>query len=265
MQIERDTQRSKVYEAEDKAHWLTYGRSLHTRTLTNDEVQPRIDEIMAMRAIQSRWGQHKIRVRFTHGGGHASSPWDIALGANSRNDWYILHEIAHCLTWGQGAGHGKEFAGVYLFLVRTVLGQTAYDNLLAQFRERRVRRTNAAIPAPTKEGRHEGRQGRQEARGRDEARPPPGGAGGRQRHPPGRQERPLRPDRQQDPDLRPLDGPGPGGLAWLPAPRRAATPLLSAEGAGVSSCRRSALRWLLHQPRWRNWQICYGLPVSQPP
>lgn len=150
MRTERDTQKSKVYEAEDKAHWLTYGRSLHTRTLTNDEVQPRIDEIMAMRAIQSRWGQHKIRVRFTHGGGHASSPWDIALGANSRNDWYILHEIAHCLTWGQGAGHGKEFAGVYLFLVRTVLGQTAYDNLLAQFRERRVRRTNAAIPAPTK-------------------------------------------------------------------------------------------------------------------
>lgn len=146
----RDTQRSKVYEAEDKAHYLTYGRSLHTRTLDNDQVQARIDEIMAMRAIQSRWGQHKIRVRFTHGGGHASSPWEIALGASSRNDWFILHEIAHCLTWGVGASHGKEYAGVYLFLVKTVLGETAYKNLLAQFRERRVTRTNSAIPAPTR-------------------------------------------------------------------------------------------------------------------
>lgn len=147
MQRERDTQRSKVYEAEDKAHWLTYGRSLHARTLANDEVQARIDEIMEMRAIQSRWGRHKIRVTFTHGGGHASSPWEIALGASSRNDWYILHEIAHCLSWNKGASHGKEYVGVYLFLVKTVLGQTAYDNLLAQFRERRVRRSNSAVPA----------------------------------------------------------------------------------------------------------------------
>lgn len=145
--VVRDSQRQRVYDAEDAAHWKTLGVSIQGHRIANAGLQARLDEIMAMRAIQSRWGRHRIIVDLTHGGGHASGRWSIALGRIGRNDWYICHEIAHCLTWGVGAAHGPEYAGVYLFLVKTVMGQAAYDNLLAEFRAKKVRRTNSALPA----------------------------------------------------------------------------------------------------------------------
>lgn len=143
----RDQQKSRVYASERSAHERTLGRDIWTQDHTNDRLQARCDEIMAMRAIQSRWGQRKIHVELGRYGGHASGPSTIDLGVKGRNDWVMIHEIAHCLTWHAPAHHGPEFAGVLLFLTKTVMGQEAYDNLLADFRKNRVRRTNKMIPA----------------------------------------------------------------------------------------------------------------------
>ena len=149
----RDNQRSRVYEAERTAHTRTRGGDIWTQDFPNDRLQARVDEILAMRAIQSRWGRRIVRVELGRGGGRAYGSTHISLGVNARNDWVIVHELAHSLVERRDdinrevAPHGPEFAGVLLFLTKTVMGKEAHDNLLAEFKRLKVRRNNKALPA----------------------------------------------------------------------------------------------------------------------
>lgn len=141
----RDNQRQRLYDAEHSCHpWR--------QTIPTADLQAWVDDLMAMRAIQSRWGQIKITVQLTHGGGRAQI-WGrvIRLGVAARNEWVILHEIAHQLVGTHHvADHGKEFAGIMLFLVKTRLGTAEWEKLRAAFKEHRVRYNNDLIPAPGK-------------------------------------------------------------------------------------------------------------------
>lgn len=146
----RDTQRERVYRAERAAGRAVDGQ-FWQQTIPNDRLQGYVDDVLSRKAIQSRWGRRYIEVGLKRGGkalAHGSSRITLPLGG--RNQWVVLHEVAHCLTPDRYASHGPEFAGVYLFLVRTVIGAEAGKVLLTEQRNHRVRRNTAAIPDPTR-------------------------------------------------------------------------------------------------------------------
>jgi hypothetical protein len=67
----------------------------------------------------------------------------------ARNEWVMLHEIAHCLNPGVGrAAHGREFAGILVFLVDTVIGKDAGEALRREFRAANVDWTSLSVPEP---------------------------------------------------------------------------------------------------------------------
>lgn len=138
---ERDTQRQRVYDAENAS-----GLNPWKQTIANSDLQAWVDGVLDRRAIRSRWGVVRVRVELTHGrGAHAVGSGLIRASRAGRNEYVLLHEIAHTLTYGH-AGHGPEFAGVLLFLVKTVMGRDAHAALLASMRQHRVRRSTAGIP-----------------------------------------------------------------------------------------------------------------------
>lgn len=138
---DRDTQRQRVYDAENAS-----GLNPWQQTIPNADLQAWVDDVLDRRAIRSRWGVRKVRVELTHGrGAHAEGSHTIRASRMGRNEYVMLHEIAHTLTHGY-AGHGPEYAGVLLFLVKTVMGREAHAALLASMRKYKVRRSNAAIP-----------------------------------------------------------------------------------------------------------------------
>lgn len=141
----RDNQRQRLYDAEDSAA-LRHSGVHWQQTIPNDRLQGWVDRVMMNRAVQSRWGIRQITVELTKGGGRARYRSTIALGKSARNEWVTLHEIAHCLAWGEGADHGPEYAGVLLFLVRTIMGKAAGDQLRDAYKRYLVRYTMSAVP-----------------------------------------------------------------------------------------------------------------------
>lgn len=69
----------------------------------------------------------------------------ITLPCWSRNKLTLLHELAHICCWKEVDGgdklsaHGKEFAGVYLQLVRIVLGKKTADTLAESMAQHKVK------------------------------------------------------------------------------------------------------------------------------
>lgn len=145
----RDTQRKRVYDAEREAAVQHSGHHFK-QTIPTHYLQAWVDDVLARPAVRRRWGEVSTTVELTHGGGRSFGGL-IVLGTGARNPWYILHEIAHELLWHKGyAAHGPEFAGVNLWLVRTVMGAEAGKALVAAHRKHRVRRNTKGIPAPTR-------------------------------------------------------------------------------------------------------------------
>jgi len=145
----RDTQKQRLYDAEA---WASYRHSgYHFRQVyDNTELQGVVDTWMRRGFIRSRWGQRKIYVSLGRSGAHAKGGNVIVLGAQTRNPWIMLHEIAHCLIDNEHSWHGPEFAGVYLFLVHNIIGDGASKVLREGYRKHRVRYNNNAIPKPDK-------------------------------------------------------------------------------------------------------------------
>lgn len=137
---DRDNQRQRVYDAENAS-----GLNPWQQTIPNADLQAWVDDVLDRRAIRSRWGVRQVRVELTHGRGAHAEGLIIRASRPGRNEYVLLHEIAHTLTHGY-AGHGPEYAGVLLFLVKTVMGRDAHAVLLASMRKHKVRRSNAAIP-----------------------------------------------------------------------------------------------------------------------
>jgi hypothetical protein len=147
----RDNQRQRLYDAEDTAR---HRLGLAGHRIKNEDLQAYVDKVLQHRAVQARWGQVRLTVGLTHGGGRANV-WgrEITLGTWARNEMVILHEIAHHLAHQismSAAEHGPEFAGVFKFLVKTMLGRTAWEVLTEEFKNQRVRSNNGCVPAPEK-------------------------------------------------------------------------------------------------------------------
>ncbi len=69
----------------------------------------------------------------------------ITLPCWSRNKLTLLHELAHICCWSElpngdvVSAHGREFAGIYLRLVRQNLGKTAEKELFAAMEQHKVK------------------------------------------------------------------------------------------------------------------------------
>lgn len=141
----RDNQRLRLYRSERLA-WDHYG-VYWKQTIANPDLHSWVDKAMDARPIRSRWGTVRIHVYLKRGGRALGGGGEIGLPLGGRNPWVILHEIAHCLTPGKYAPHGPEFAGVFLFLVETIIGKEEAAVLREKFKVEKVRHNRKAIPA----------------------------------------------------------------------------------------------------------------------
>lgn len=146
----RDSQRLKVYRAETAAfprHTNVFG--------TNAATQAWVDDLIAQRWFHARWPGLKGLV-VAPGRGATASSWigRITVGPLARNPAIVLHEVAHEITsrapdeFSRVAAHGPEFAAMFLFLVRRVMGPEDADRLRAAFVAGRVKH-RATVPGLT--------------------------------------------------------------------------------------------------------------------
>jgi hypothetical protein len=134
----RDTQRSRVYEADRAiATW--------TQEISNNELQAFVDNALDKRAIRARWGARKVYVELGRGGAHANYN-RISLGVQTRNPHIICHELAHSLTSNKYAAHGPEYCGVYLFIANVIIGPEFAKQLRAAFKAKKVKVNRKGIP-----------------------------------------------------------------------------------------------------------------------
>lgn len=146
---QRDTQRKRVYDAEKSAA-ASLGVDARVQSIANADLQRFVDDVLRTRAVRARWPGKTVRVVLKRGGSAYGYTGRITLPKFARNPWVILHEVAHCLQSGTGAAHGAEFAGTYLFLIRTALGKEAGDRLLISYKAHRVRHSMKGVPEPRK-------------------------------------------------------------------------------------------------------------------
>jgi hypothetical protein len=137
----RDSQRQKVYDAQqlaDPQQWIT--------EFTRDQTRAYVHTVLDKRTVRSRWGTRIIIVNFTRGSSSRAWRNHIQLGlSGGLNQATILHELAHSLN--RGDGHGPEFVGIHLFLIRLMLGRDAWTTQSNAYKTKNVRRSNAALPA----------------------------------------------------------------------------------------------------------------------
>lgn len=148
----RDSQRSKLYEAERVLDGWINPDGMPTLSEHLDDAQDWIDEVTAEAWFQRRWG--RMQVRLVPGrGNNAMYRGRIMLSPWGRSRPYVLlHELAHVLVPNKYAGHGPEFCATYLTLVEFVLGKEAARKLRESFVSHgvRYRKGFEAVPDPNR-------------------------------------------------------------------------------------------------------------------
>lgn len=147
----RDSQRKKLYTAERSV----FGGNASTARVgvplpTVEDVEKYVDKVMSRKVVKRYFRTDPVKVADGRG-----TRWAFARGSSkiniprwARTEWVVLHELAHILdtrdqrkVGDRRAAHGWQFAGTYLFLVRTMLGKDAAADLKASFRKHRVKFT----------------------------------------------------------------------------------------------------------------------------
>lgn len=144
----RDMQRLRLYKAEDVA--LDKGA---TGAIIGDgsvaACQAWLEaNVLNQRWFIERWGKRRVPI-IPGSGGNALYGGRIMLAKNGRKPYYILHELAHVLASPPDLpAHGRDYAGVYAFLVERALGIPAARALRSSFNEHNVKhRGSKLIPA----------------------------------------------------------------------------------------------------------------------
>lgn len=143
MKRERDSQRKKLYTAERET--FTY----HAQSIGLDECATLVSKIQnsdyITRKYMPRWPG---RIAVTDGRGSRralSHGGKISLPVWARMKWMVIHEMAHELHRYQragrngAAGHGWQYAEIYLDLVGHFMGHADRDRLKESFRKHRVK------------------------------------------------------------------------------------------------------------------------------
>ena len=164
----RDSQRKKIYDSEKLVfHPDTLNPTPEWKSLR--EVQDFVDFVTASDTWKALGVGNQKPISVRDGRGRRSAGANayldlIAMPKGTRSRWVALHELAHIAEiyradWVGGwpyvlllyeneieervpirstAPHGPEFAGIYLYLVRSFLSED-HDRLKAAFKERRVK------------------------------------------------------------------------------------------------------------------------------
>lgn len=150
MTKKRDTQRSKVYRAEEALKSL-----VGSEGLTVPECQALIDKWASSAYLRRHYPQASVRCEVRDGRGHRRAVYYseyavqeagfftgwrpvIHLPKWARSKLVLAHEYAHHLA-PEGAKHDHEWAALYLYLVRVFIGKWAEDELKASFKTNRVK------------------------------------------------------------------------------------------------------------------------------
>lgn len=144
----RDTQRERLYRAEREA-FLAKGISSMADAPKDFATMLAIDEYVET-VRTSKWlAVHYPRgamapVRLVGGRGCNATESRIMLAKWGYVKWIVLHELAHVVTdrhhrYEKLPGHGREFARVYLALVRRWMGVAEYEKLRREFKLHRVK------------------------------------------------------------------------------------------------------------------------------
>lgn len=153
---ERDSQRSKVYKAERAID--SYATALPQIA----DIERFVKKAWASKRVQKAWPKatriYLPEVGDGRGRTSAGGTYNgILMPVWSRNSVIVLHELAHCIVARQygskPAGHGWQFAGVFLKLVLYMIGREAYNELKRSFKAHRVRHKPKATRTMTPETR----------------------------------------------------------------------------------------------------------------
>ena len=138
---QRDSQKSRLYKAE-------HGVFPWGQTIPDAELQVWLERKVLARAwFRRRFGNRYPTVWLSSGSGGYAQRDSIRVGRQARNPHVMLHELAHTLVWDV-TSHGPEFAGVYLKLVRRVMGKESADILRNSYKANRVKYNMKCWPKP---------------------------------------------------------------------------------------------------------------------
>jgi putative metallohydrolase (TIGR04338 family) len=139
----RDSQKSKLYKAEDEARG-TPGSGEH-RFESIEQAQAWVNEIICSRWFRTReWGKDvnvvAVYRQGRRGASTAGSYWssgggwtgNIHLMENHVTKFIVLHELSHVLTESRPA-HGRRFVKLYMALVKRFIGRPGWLLLRAAF------------------------------------------------------------------------------------------------------------------------------------
>lgn len=162
--MSRDVQKSRLYAAEDAAlnghpPSPTSRRYLILDTLHPDgyryasiaSTQAYVDAVRTSAPFQRRWGHRSLKVYPNAGSSRGGGGLLHMSADHRRNEYVVLHEMAHNLS--PRSGHGPEFAAVYLELVKVVMGAEAAAVLRSSYADRRVKYRPGlkVVPKPSAE------------------------------------------------------------------------------------------------------------------
>lgn len=158
----RETQRIKLYKAETVLR--KYAQPLPEIT----DIERYIKKVFQYAHLKRRYGDHLLRDIIVKDGrgcrnALAFGRFSIAIPLWARDTHIVLHEVAHIIAhrvYGtyKIAGHGWEYAGVYLEVVRAAMGVEAHNELKASFKKHKVRYTKPVKRQLTDEQREALRQ-----------------------------------------------------------------------------------------------------------
>jgi len=143
---ERDSQRKKLYDAERRALWnnsMVILKKFDSVRLIQRYVDKLLKEVWFTKRFGKGW---QIDVndgrgrRAACGWGNTNSKCGyIKMPVWSRDESVVLHEVAHCLTTSRMAGHGRQYARIFLELVCHKMGSFEGKALKQAFKDGNVK------------------------------------------------------------------------------------------------------------------------------
>lgn len=143
----RDNQRSRMYASE----WECFGwPKMEFKDMA--ELEEYLWSVLENRYVQKKYpiareivsGTQKLKIANGAGFRRAITRWEgnhilVAFPRKMRCKWVVVHEIAHVLAPQDASWHGREFARVYLHLVRIFFGQEIQNKLKAAMKKHKCK------------------------------------------------------------------------------------------------------------------------------
>lgn len=138
----RDNQRQRLYNTEEKHSYWGIIQIPDIKDIN------RLISFMRKNKALSPWKLKGLKITIKDGRrrrrasavGHFTSTMHarIYFPKRTRTFMVVLHEFAHVLTSHKYAGHGPEYCTNYLYLIKHLLGETAYEEMLILFTTNKV-------------------------------------------------------------------------------------------------------------------------------